>query len=174
MEYEKARRDLVAAVVLLAFSVIYFTQTFKIRQTSLISISSASIPRICALLLAIVSLVLLAQSGLHLLQHKKLSKQRESTIGEEEKRTEQKKLYTVIWLFVILFFGILLTEKLGFTYGMFVYLLGTLILMNRNIKRKWIFLVIAVIVPAWVYVLFTRAFYLRLPRGFLDIGGGVL
>ena len=50
MEYKKARRDLVAAVVLLAFSVIYFTQTFKIRQTSLISISSASIPRICALL----------------------------------------------------------------------------------------------------------------------------
>ena len=69
MEHEKARRDLVAAVVLLAFSVIYFTQTSKIRQTSLISISSASIPRICALLLAIVS-VLLAQSGLHLLQHK--------------------------------------------------------------------------------------------------------
>ena len=162
----KARRDLVSGVCL--HSVSFISHKRLDTAVSLISISSASI-KVCALLLAIVSLVLLAQSGLHLLQHKKLSKRRESTIGEEEKRNEQKKLYTVIWLFIILF-SVYCPFETGFTYGMFVYLLGTLILMNRNIKGSG-FSVIAVIVPA-SFTFYSRAFYLRLPRGFL-FGGGV-
>jgi len=174
MKYRKAKKDLIAAVILITFSIVYFVQTFNIRQTSLISISSATIPRVCALLLIIVSLALLIESGLYMLQSKKPNKRGQKTIDEEEKRISQKKGCMVICSFMILFFGILLTEKIGFTYGMFVYLLGTLILMNHHTPRKWILVMIAVIVPLSIFVLFTRAFYLRLPPGFLDIGGGIL
>lgn len=174
MEHRKARRDLITAVILLTFSIVYFTQTFNIRQTSLISISSATIPKVCALVLAIVSLILLIESGLYMLQSKKRDQREQNIIDEEEKRISREKGYVVVCSFMILFFGILLTEKIGFTYGMFVYLLGTLILMNRHTTRKWILVTISIIVPLSIFVLFTRAFYLRLPPGFLDIGGGIL
>jgi high-affinity Fe2+/Pb2+ permease len=173
MELKNTKKDLVCGIILALFSALFFSQTFSIRKTSLISISSALFPQISAVILAAASLVLIIKSA------KKLhdAKNETDAIREnlEESELSRKQAIYVAISFVILFVGLFVMERLGFVYGMFLYLAGSLLLMNRNRGKKWwLYLIISVVTPIVVYLLFNRAFYLRLPPGFLDIGGGLL
>jgi len=63
MELKKTKKDLVCGIILALFSALFFSQTFSIRKTSLISISSALFPQISAVILAAASLVLIIKSA---------------------------------------------------------------------------------------------------------------
>ena len=167
----KWKTDLITGLVTILVFVVYYTQTFSIRQTTLVKLSSTFIPRLCAVAAIGLSLVIVLTA---LRDRKSASPTKEESPALDESGGAAKTIAAVV-SFVLLFLSILLIEHAGFVWGSAFYLLSFFLLCSRHIKRNWlVYAVLTVAVPVLCYVAFAQGFHLRLPAGFLGLLGGIL
>ena len=170
----KWKGNLITGIVTIILFLFYFSQTFSIRQTALIKLTSTFIPRLCAgagIFFGIVIIVFALRD-----------RRAEAEMGrpnvektQEERRNQRAKTTAVISAFIILFAGIFLIEFVGFVWGSAFYLMASFLLCSRHIKRNWpMFFSLTVVTPVLIYIAFAKGFNLRLPEGFLGLLGGVL
>ena len=150
------QRDIIAAVVFLAFGIFMFGNSAGINPIIPNEVGSGYVPKFVSIVIAILSISLLI---LTLLKKK---------IGPNEKTDEDIKggIFTVMALaaYVILF------EFLGFLVSTALYLFVQITLLSNAKNRKLlVFGIIAVVVPLVIYGLFKTLFNMPFPAGIFEI-----
>ena len=170
----KWKDNLITGIVTIILFLVYFSQTFSIRQTTLIKLTSTFIPRLCAGAGIFLGIVIIALALRDRQADAKMGKVNEGK-NEEERKNQRAKTKAVIFAFIILLVGIFLIEFIGFVWGSAFYLMASFILCSQHMKRNWaVFFFLTVVTPILIYITFAKGFNLRLPEGFLGLLGGVL
>lgn len=167
----KWKTDLVTGLATIICFLVYYSQTFSIRQTSLVKLTSTFIPRLCVAAGVVLGAVILL-GALQSRKEEQALPPSEDGAAAAEKR---QKLQSALIFFVILFVSILAIKYLGFVWGSALYLMSSFLLCSRHFARNWpLYIALAVIAPVLIYIAFAWGFHLRLPAGFLGILGGIL
>lgn len=172
------KKDIITGAVTIVFFLIYYSQTFSIRQTTLIKLTSTFVPRLCVVFGVVLGAIILLKA-IGLWREEKAAAAAaaaEGAAAEQSAETKNNaKTVAAILSFVLLFLGILIMKTVGFFYGGAFYLMGFFLLCSRHLKRNWpLYTVLAVVVPALIYLAFAMGFHLRLPEGALGLLGGIL
>lgn len=168
----KWKTDLVTGLVTIICFLIYYSQTFSIRQTSLVKLTSTFIPRLCVAAGVVLGAVILLGA-----LRERRSELALPPSGDDADATsgDRQKLVSALIFFVILFVSILAIKHLGFVWGSALYLMSSFLLCSRHIARNWpLYVALTVVAPVLIYMAFAWGFHLRLPAGFLGILGGIL
>jgi putative tricarboxylic transport membrane protein len=181
------KRELLSGIVFLVVAVAYFAATYTIQITQAFAVSvltSASIPRILAGILFILSLIQIISSRKVKTKPAEAAKAAsqidEQTsdggvdIGKEMKKAEANEsssqydtkniVLTVVFLLVYLF----AMTYLGFTIASFIYMLAQIMIMTKkeNRKKKFPFaVVLSLIASLCMYFLFNDLLGVLLPTG---------
>jgi cobalamin synthase len=162
----KAKKDIAMGIALFGVSIVYILQTFSIRQTALIKITSAAIPRVCAVVLCALSIVLTIQGV------RAYRKNRTDSRTVEERKNDRMQVAAVVIALTILAIGIFLMEYAGFCVGMAVYLFFAFFTLSKYEKKNYpLFVALSLLIPVVIFLIFTKGFGLSLPVGVLGIGG---
>lgn len=185
------RKELLVSGAFAAFALFYFASTFSIAQYDAFgatSMNSASIPRILAVLMIVLSIVRIYQiikpaaapvdAAANKIESESAKEQKqqdiETAIAEAEKNEANTGIdyYSVglTMIFLVLYMAGL--DYLGFLVATFVYMLAQMLLMTKKSERKssWIkCLVLSLIFTIAIYYLFNNIFELLLPRGLFDL-----
>ncbi|MFA5851459.1 MAG: tripartite tricarboxylate transporter TctB family protein [Spirochaetales bacterium] len=150
------QRDIIAAVVFLAFGGFMFGNSLGIHPIIPNEVGSGYVPKFLSIVSIVLSLALLV---LTLLKKK---------IGPTEKTDEDIKggIFTVMALaaYVILF------EFLGFLVSTALYLFVQIMILSNEKNRKFLVLgIISIVVPLVIYGLFKSLFNMPFPTGILGI-----
>lgn len=165
------KKDCITGIVTIALFLLYYSQTFSIRQTTLIKLTSTFIPRLCVVLGVAFGAIILFKA----LVARKLEKASETVAAPEKTQADREAAISVWISFALLFLAIYIMKSIGFFYGGAFYLMGFFILCSRHIKRNWVlYVILAVVAPALIYLAFARGFRLRLSPGILGLLGGIL
>lgn len=168
------KKDMITGIVTIGVFLLYYSQTFSIRQTTLIKLTSTFIPRLCVVFGILLGAIILFKAIGRWRAEKAAVAAGEAT-PEAEAPKDHAKLIAALISFVLLFLGILIMETLGFFYGGAFYLMGFFLLCSRHLKRNWpLYIVLAVVAPVLIYMAFSWGFHLRLPEGVFGILGGIL
>lgn len=189
----KRRQDIYSGLFFIALAIVYFIGTYTIKLYSafdVIVLSSASIPRVLAVILFISGTVLVA-SNLRALKNEKTSKQAQpdahssakkaedsvldvdKELAEAEKNEESNRynykdiVLTVIFLVIYL----IAMENIGFIAATFIYLVAQIILMTKKTERKKkapFTLILSAVAAVGIYYLFSSVLGLILPTGLLE------
>jgi len=171
---QKLKKDMITGSILAVFSVVYYFLSLDIRQTKLISISSAFIPQLCAICIFLLSVNLIIR-GLHASVTSRGQKYKVTENEQIQREENRSRIIAAVKAFVVLTVGILTMGIVGFVYGMVFYLFVSFILFSKFEKKNWkAFAILAIVVPIFIYLVFTKVFYLRIPAGIFGIGGGIL
>lgn len=159
-------RDLILGVFMLAFSVFYMISTGQIKTNKMIMGKHAAyangqiVPYLLGGLLAILALVLIAQSVLKLVKGHGMTKEEEKKDGD---------ILTVILTFAIIIAYIILLPELGFILSTMLFLFAQItVLAPKQGKKYWVYALVAVVFTAFIFVAFRLGLQQPLPRGVLE------
>lgn len=149
-------KDIVSGSALLALSIAVYVTSLEIRQILPFGVCSGFFPRIVAVLLAFVSVIIIVQ-GL---------RTRATEKGEKSTRGEDGALWVVFATLLLIGFYVAFLEFLGFIVTTFVYLVGQFAVLAPRERRNWIaFIGISAVVSFCTYYVFYHFFHLILPTG---------
>ena len=156
----KPKMDLIAGIFLFIFSVVMFWASYGIKMLMVSRIGSAFVPRIVAVAMGVLSLVLVIQSLLKM--------KNETAAVSKEIVSPLKSNIPIIGTFIALILYAVLFEPLGFIVTTALYLFVQFYLLTSTVKRNYlVFFVSAAATSVIVYYLFVKAFQLMLPAGIL-------
>ncbi|PKL24613.1 MAG: tripartite tricarboxylate transporter TctB family protein [Spirochaetae bacterium HGW-Spirochaetae-3] len=147
-------RDIICAVLFIAFGVFMFVVSTGIDPIVANDVGSGFVPRIIAGAIVALAVVLLVLSVL------------KKRVARTEKADEDLKggVFTVLALAAYVF----LFDRLGFLVSTALYLFVQMtILSNRENRKFKLFAVLALVVPALIYLIFTNLFDMALPAGII-------
>lgn len=156
----KKNYGLIAAVVIILFSVYVYVNTLTITSTANAALGPAFMPKLVAVILFILG-------WLDLLEE--IRKKKDETI-EEGKSMERSILISRVDVFsaILLLCYVFSIKRLGFFIASTIYMLLQMLLLTVNTKRNYVLMMIlAVLVPGLIYFGFVKIFYLMLPPGIL-------
>lgn len=174
------KKDIITGAVTIVLFLVYYSQTFSIRQTTLIKLTSTFIPRMCVVFGVLLGAIIVLKAIGRWREEKAAAAAAAAEGAVVEQTTESKqggsaKVVAAILSFVLLFLGILIMKTVGFFYGGAFYLMGFFLLCSRHLKRNWpLYVILAIVVPVLIYMAFAWGFHLRLPAGALGLLGGIL
>ena len=164
MSFKKCR-DLILGVIMLLFSgfYLYFAQQIKTRPKLTPSYASARImPTLLGILLAILSVICIIQG---VRQMKKKEAAEEST----EKKTSKGDVMAVVYTFAVIIGYVIILPMLGFILSTIIYLFLQMLILAPPQKRNYLlFIIIAVVFTALVFVAFRVGLQQLLPRGVIE------
>lgn len=167
----KWKSDFITGIVVIISFLIYYWQTFSIRQTALVKLSSTFIPRLCAAAGILFGLIIV----FYALRDRKAESITAGNVDEAAQADAKAKTLAAILSFVILFIAIFFIEHVGFVWGAAFYLMATFLQCSKYLKKNWpLFVVMAIVPSVLIYMAFGWGFHLRLPAGFLGLLGGIL
>ena len=158
-------RDAMIGGIVVILAVALFLASLTIQSLSLNLIKADFFPKLDAVLLGVLGLILLGDGV------KKA--RRAGDEPSEEPRTKGLTPGTRCMLETLALIAVYIfcLEPVGFMISTFVYLVVQMLVLaddgHRRKKDPILFIIISAIVAVGVYMLFTRAFYLMLPRGIL-------
>lgn len=176
----KKNYGLIAAVVIILFSVYVYINTLTLTSTANAALGPAFMPKM-------VSVILFVLGWLNLFEELK-KKKNGQTQGEDVPErvlareavpdggptTYLARLRSLLVTRVDVFSAILLLgyvfsiKRLGFLIASAVYMLLQMLLLTVNTKRNYILLIaLTIAVPSIIYFGFVKIFYLMLPPGIL-------
>ena len=172
------KKDIITGAVTIVFFLIYYSQTFSIRQTTLIKLTSTFVPRLCVVFGVVLGAIILLKA-IGLWREEKAAAAAAAAEGAAAEQSAETKNHAktvaAILSFVLLFLGILIMKTVGFFYGGAFYLMGFFLLCSRHLKRNWpLYVILAIVAPVLIYMAFAWGFHLRLPSGALGLLGGIL
>lgn len=160
----KKSKDLILGVVMLLFSGFYLisTQLIKTRPKLTPSYASAQVvPMLLGVLLAIMS-VLCIRQGIRKMKAA-------SAANEQDKPTDKGGLTAVVLTFAVMIGYTLILAELGFCLSTVIYLvLQFLVLAPKEKRNVPMFILIAVVFTAFVFVAFRIGLQMLLPRGIIE------
>ena len=124
--------DFIGGLVIAIGTLIYFSQTFYIKKITVLNVDSAFIPRVCAVFMMILALILMVQG---------LLKERNKAVEEtspEQKAESYKKFKAVMTAMAILGAAIFMMEPLGFIISMVFYLMASFITLSAKQERNYL------------------------------------
>lgn len=158
--------DWISSIFLIVFSIVLFISTYSFKRLTVSEIGPAFLPRIVAILLFAMSVILLVQ--LILKQKSQSGESVQEEVDEEEQKTDRKGMYKVILSIMLMIIYLAVMPTIGFLISTFIYLIaqGWMIASpeNRNLLRISI---VSLIVSGLVYYIFRNLFHLMLPSGIL-------
>lgn len=171
---ERNYNDLITGTILLALSIVMFVATFNIEALTDSRVGADFMPKIIAILIAIMSIPVIVNGfkGKKIVKSDEksaVSDDGEASISEAKEDTGNETSYislvlTIILLFVYLF----LIPIIGFLIATSAYLIVQMLLFSEWTIRNTIrYAVISIVTSAIVYFVFRNAFYVMLPAGIL-------
>ena len=146
--------DIISGNLFLLLAVLLYVYSYGIRTFSDTAFGVTFMPRLTAMLMAIIAMVVI-YNGLA-----KLRKAPEPG-GIPVSRG-------LILTIILIFFYILFLNRLGFILNTFAYIVAqAYILSNFEKQRLWLWAIIAAVFSTSIYFLFTRVIYIMLPAGIL-------
>lgn len=160
-------KDIYASVFLLITSSIMFVATFSIKKLTISKIGADFAPRLVAIGIFILSIILLI-NAIRLLKNPQTAVVVEAGDEEEDDSKEPISKQTLVGTLVLLIGYVALIPSVGFLIMTAVYLfLQMYLLAEQAHKNIILFLVISVLSSGIIYYVFKIVFYLRLPTGIL-------
>ena len=164
MSFKKCK-DLILGVVMLLFSGFYlfFAQQIKTRPKLTPSYASAKImPTLLGILLAVLSVVCIIQG---IRQMKAKNKEEE----KETKKASKGDMMAVLFTFAVIIGYILIMPLIGFILSTVLYLFLQMLILAPADKRNYVmFIIVAVVFTAIVFVAFRIGLQQLLPRGVIE------
>lgn len=159
-------RDIYSGSFVLLFAVILFTASFRIQELMTeVKIGADFLPKITAVILAILGVTLIFQGKKDLKMKKNLDTQKTQNVLDDKK--ENKDYATIITLFLLIGY-VALMEILGFIITTTVYLFLQFFVLTSRTQRKPLKLaIIAILISVLVFYLFTVVFKIMIPSGIL-------
>ncbi len=161
-------KNLIAGVALLVIGVIYFAMTFNV-ELSIIDplVGSRLFPQICGGILIACSLFLIIDNVIKNNRGKQVKQIDEDGNLVDVKTAPKPNYKNTIVVLISLFIYVFLMELFGFIPSTFLYLTSQMYFLaeKKSIKKLIIYVVIAAITTATVYILFNNVFSLMLPQG---------
>ncbi|MDR3201491.1 MAG: tripartite tricarboxylate transporter TctB family protein [Spirochaetales bacterium] len=155
------QKDLLAGIILMIVSVIYFMMSFQIRLTNIDRrVGSRLFPQICGILMFVLSGTLIVKSALG-------GKKNAAASAREEPR-EKKSYRSSLMVFGSFALYILIMDAVGFSLATAAYLFSQMIVLRKTScgkRRILLYALMAICATAAIYFLFNNVFYLVLPRG---------
>jgi multisubunit Na+/H+ antiporter MnhB subunit len=155
-------QEVLTGIVVALCTAIYFSQTFSIRRVPLFPISAAFLPKICAVFMFGLAVILIIQG---IRQERAAPAAKPSEMMNRAARKRNSAVGTALG---ILFLTILLLRPMGFIIAMSFYLLASFFTLSP--REKWnipIFAFMAVTFSIGIYLVFVKGFSLLLPAGIL-------
>ncbi|WP_100399565.1 tripartite tricarboxylate transporter TctB family protein [Bacillus sp. FJAT-44742] len=176
-------KDFIAAVVLLAFSIVMYSATFNLGRLTVSQIGAEFAPRLVAIGIFILSIILLIQT---IKDWRIALKKDEQAVSEEGKLAEEeaqediaeditespvsnaeryKNLGMTVGLIALYFW---LMPIIGFLISTAVYLFVQFGLLAQ--RKYWnipLFIILSIVVSTSIYYTFRLGFEVMLPRGIL-------
>ena len=176
----KKNYGLIAAVVIILFSVYVYINTLTLTSTANAALGPAFMPKM-------VSVILFVLGWLNLFEELKKKKNGQTqgedvpervlareTVPDGGPTTYLSRLRSLLVTRVDVFSAILLLgyvfsiKRLGFLIASAVYMLLQMLLLTVNTKSNYILLIaLTIAVPSIIYFGFVKIFYLMLPPGIL-------
>ena len=156
-------RDIIGAIVLLAFAVFVFSSSFFIKQTAVSKVGSDVFPKLIGGMLIVIGAVLLIGA-----LGRWLSCRRGEAAGVKKACEEVVMDFAVVLTPVYIIGYFLLMEPLGFILmtPVYLYLQIRALYVGKKMNHALI-LVFTVVFTVIVYLIFRLAFNLFLPAGIL-------
>lgn len=175
----KKNYGLIAAAVIILFSVYIYINALTITSTANAALGPAFMPKMVAIILFILGWLDFFEE----LKKKKaaaLKEQREEIpnpgapgTGEGSRKTSaglQGLLRSRVDVFsaLLLLFYVFTIKSLGFLIASAIYMLLQMLLLTMNARRNYILIIsMSLLVPCIIYFGFVKIFYLMLPPGIL-------
>lgn len=161
--------DVYAGIFLMVFAVIIYAATYSFQRLTVSQIGSEFVPRLVAIGIFLLSLLLLINGINHARQNKADHAAKEHT---SEPHTAKKSIvfnhgsFPVVATIVLLILYIALIREIGFLIMTTVYLvLQFYILAGKSQRHLPLFLTLSIAVSVSVYYVFRYGFNLMLPAG---------
>lgn len=156
------RKNVIAYAALIAFGIVFYLQTLKIKKMEINTIPDSFIPQAACILMIVLCIIQLIRSA---------AEKKTDSVQEEDKQTEREKLKKVGILCVVFALAVALMKPLGFVIDI-ALLLFTLFMMlapkeERTKKKMLIFAVISPVITFAVFYVFLNVFSALLPMGVL-------
>ncbi len=146
--------DIISGNFFLFLAIALYAGSYSIRSFSDAAFGVKFLPRVAAVLMACISLVVI---------HGGFVKLREAP-----ERGPMPVTRGFLMTMALVFFYILLLPKLGFILDTFAYIVGQIGILSGFDKRRMLFgAAIAAVFSAGIYLVFTRMIYIMLPSGIL-------
>lgn len=153
-------KELIGSGVVTAVGIIYFITTFKIRKFGDAVLDSRSLPIALGIIVIFLGLFRFVVSI------KEFFQERVEDNKEHEDETGNRK--RVIGSLGLMVAYAIIIKPIGFFISSFLYLFFQSLLIYPDRKKNYLIsALIAIIFSLAVYLVFTRAFSLALPRGIL-------
>lgn len=171
---ERNYSDLITGTFLLALSIVMFIATFNIEALTDSRVGADFMPKIIAVLIAIMSIPVIVngfkrEKVIESDGKSAVSDDSEVSVSEAKEETDNEKSYislvlTIILLFVYLF----LIPIIGFLIATSAYLIIQMLLFSEwTIRNAIRYAIISIVTSTIVYFVFRNAFYVMLPAGIL-------
>ena len=158
-------RDTIIGGIVIVLAILMFLASLTIKSLALNQIRADFFPKMDAVLLGVLGLILLIDG---LKKAKQMSTEDTEECDNKPLTSGTRCMLETLALIAIYIFCL---EPIGFMLSTFFYLVVQMTVLADNDHRKKkdiiVFIIISAIVAVCVYMLFTRAFYLMLPRGIL-------
>lgn len=151
-------KDMISGTFLLLVAVMLYAATFNIRTFMETAYGATFVPRLIAIVIAVLSLILVIQG---------IKKAKQSG-GEAVAESVPKSGKHVMITFGLIIGYILVLNKLGFILSTAVYsTLQMYVLSDFNRRRILLFAIISASASVILYLVFKKLLYVMLPSGIL-------
>jgi len=175
---KKIKIDLALGFFFLILSIFYYIGSYSIKAYAGYggqAIDSKFMPRVLAVLLFILSILMIAASYK---KYRSFHKDGEKHGGEELKaeefdeeanvRNSNWRAFCVIAVLLILYVAAF--KPIGFVISSSAFLFLAILYLTPGKQRNWFLTVaLSIVIPIAVYYLFVKGFKLKLPAGILNI-----
>lgn len=164
------KRDLICSAATLAFSAFLLVGGRNIRSVVKTTLGSDFMPKLIAVVLALLGAVLLLQTLRR--RSRGGGAEAEAPSPIERRRLTLGEIFenhADLLSIAVLLFYVFSMKSLGFILSSMIFLvLQMLVLSTRKHRRLWLIVAVSLVSPALIYFIFTRAFSLVLPAGILS------
>lgn len=165
MSFHK-NRDVISGIALLVCALILYWMSFDIRSISTATIKADAFPRLDAIFIGVLGLIILI-SGIKDARKAKQSPQDTQDASPSFWSVGGNRCLVYTLVLIALYVGFL--DAIGFIITSIVYLIAQMWVLAPNDKRTLkdigLYALIAVITSCSLYYLFVNVFYLLLPAG---------
>jgi len=156
-------KDIGAGFMLMLIGLVLFLSAQTIPRGAAIGAGPGFMPKVMALLLAIVGIIIAFQGYLAARQQVP-----EAAAKTEDAPVKPGNIKAVVLSLLCLLLYTLLMEKIGFIITTMLYVfLQTMIMMPKEKRNYLVIGIISVVTSVAVYLIFTQLFVLMLPAGIL-------
>ncbi|WP_303063924.1 tripartite tricarboxylate transporter TctB family protein [Acidaminococcus massiliensis] len=189
---DSRRKDIYSSVFFIVLAVAYYFQTYSIRSYKSFDVTvltSASIPRVLAVILLILSVIQIVSCCMKVKEKKynttdnreQVTPQKEETaeldiekelqIAQKNEENEKYDIKDIIFTVVFLIVYLLVMDSLGFVISTFLYMVAQITLMTKKAERKkkaLFCLVLSAFSSFLIFYLFNDVLGMILPIGPID------